>query len=252
MERNNEISWIESEWNPHIGCRIVSDGCKHCHHHKTRISYNEIEYYNKVIKDSDEFQKPCRWSLGRKILTSSKSDFFIEEADSWRDEMWDIIKNTSHHTYVILTKRPERIKDNLPKDWSLENYKNVWLGISVESQEHVNRIHYLREIDCDVKWVSFEPLVSEIYLSENELSTIDWAVIGGEKGAFSPRKMELSWAMSLMYQFNFCQTPIFFKQFGTWYQKNQLHLADWKGEKYCTNFPEIFKLRQYPIIKQDI
>lgn len=49
-----------------------------------------------------------------------------------------------------------------------------------------------------------------------------------------------------MYQLRSCNTPFFFKQFGTWYSKNQFYLKDWKGERHCNNFPEDFKMRNYP------
>ncbi|MBE7633154.1 DUF5131 family protein [Tenacibaculum finnmarkense genomovar ulcerans] len=105
-------------------------------------------------------------------------------------------------------------------------------------------------MECAVKWVSFEPLLGEIYLTDRELSIIDWAVIGGEsgneRGKYLYRKSELSWFLSLMYQLRSCNTPFFFKQFGTWYSKNQFYLKDWKGERHCNNFPEDFKMRNYP------
>src|SRR5690606_7254183 len=100
------------------------------------------------------------------------------------------------------------------------------------------------------RWVSFEPLIGEIYLTDKELSVIDWGIIGGEsgneEGKYQYRKTELSWFLSLMYQLRSSKIPIFFKQFGTWYHKNQFFLKDKKGEHYCNRFPEGFKIRQTP------
>lgn len=245
---NSKITWTNSTWNPWCGCVKVSEACKFCY--MFRIMHGKGKNPNEVVKNERGFKSPLYWENGRKIFTCSMSDFFIEDSDKWRDEAWEIIKKTPQHTYLILTKRPERIKDNLPKDWSIKNYPNVWLGVTVENQQSINRVHYLEDFECAVKWVSFEPLLGEIYLTDRELSIIDWAVIGGEsgneRGKYLYRKSELSWFLSLMYQLRSCNTPFFFKQFGTWYSKNQFHLKDWKGERYCNNFPEGFKMRNYP------
>lgn len=247
MGRNSSISWTKSTWNPFMGCRRVSEACKFCYMH--RILEGNGKNSKQVFR-TGELDKPMGWIIGRKIFTCSMSDFFIEEGDASRDEIWNVIKKTPHHTYLVLTKRSERIKECLPKDWSKENYQNVWLGVTVESQKHLSRIHYLEDIECQLKWVSFEPLLGEIYLTQRELNTINWGVIGGESGyesgKYQYRKSELSWFLSLMYQLRSSKIPLFFKQFGTWYHKNQFHLKDWKGEKYCPNFPTGFRIRQYP------
>lgn len=242
------ISWTSSTWNPWMGCQKISTGCKFCYMH--RIIEKNGDDPNKVKKTSKSFYNPLEWKSGRKIFTCSMSDFFIEEADQWRGQAWKIIKSTPQHTYLILTKRSERIKENLPEDWSKENYPNVWLGVTVENQDNANRILDLENIDCSIKWVSFEPLLGEVYLTDRELSIIDWAVIGGESGnqtgEYKYRKTELSWFLSLMYQLRDSQTPLFFKQFGTWYHYNRFHLKDKKGEIYYNNFPYNFRIRQYP------
>lgn len=248
MAISSGISWTDSTWNPHIGCQKVSEGCKYCYMHKILEKGNTNG--NVVFYRPTEVLKPTQWIFPKLIFTCSMSDFFIEEADLWRTKYWEIIKNTQHHTYLILTKRPERIRQCLPKDWSQQNYPNVWLGVSVENQERIERIHYLKGIECSVKWVSFEPLIGEVYLSDKELAIIDWAVIGGESGnetgKYQYRKTELSWFLSLMYQLRSSKIPLFFKQFGTWYHKNEFFLRDSKGEKYCKNFPDGFKIRQFP------
>ncbi|PQL90742.1 DUF5131 family protein [Apibacter adventoris] len=251
MGRVSKISWTNSTWSPHEGCQKVSAGCKYCYMHRIIDSKGDPNCdSSKVRKKEENFNAPLNWMVGKKIFTCSMSDFFIEEADEWRDELWKIIRKTPRHTYLILTKRPERIKDCLPKDWAPEFYSHVWLGVTVENQNEVHRIHTLGEIPCKLRWVSFEPLLSEIYLTDKEIDIIDWAVIGGESGhetgKYQYRKSELSWFLSLMYQLRSSKTPIFFKQFGTWYHKNKLFLKDTKGEDYCDNFPDGFKIREYP------
>lgn len=158
MANKSNITWTDATWNPWMGYTKVSQGCKNCYMH--RILQNKG---NQVVK-TKQMRAPYNWKKGKYIFTCSMSDFFIEEADLLRNDAWEVIKNTQHHTYLILTKRPERILECLPKDWSQKNYSNVWLGVSVEKQENTNRIEQLGKIPCQLRWVSFEPLLEEVYL----------------------------------------------------------------------------------------
>ncbi|PHQ30887.1 DUF5131 family protein [Leeuwenhoekiella nanhaiensis] len=243
--QDSKISWTDKTWNPWRGCNKVSAACKHCY--MFRYYSNRGINPNLVVKQEGVFDKPLRMDRGSKIFTCSMSDFFHEGADEWRADAWEIIKKTPNHSYLILTKRPERIKENLPEDWSKENYGHVWLGVTVESQKEVHRIHTLGEIPCEVRWVSFEPLLGNIELSQQELEILDWAVIGGESGYKNQvRKTELSWYNSLMFQIMGYGIPLFFKQLGSYYHYEELKLRDWHGQEYCENFPGRYKIRQYP------
>lgn len=235
----SKITWTDATWNPWMGCTKITAGCKDCY------MFRLLKELALKVRKTATMNKPLTWKKSKMIFTCSMSDFFIEEADEWRKEAWNVIKKSQQHTYLILTKRPERIKECLPNDWCKENYSNVWLGVTVENNESKKRIHELAKIPCELKWVSFEPLLEGVYLNEKELSIIDWAIIGGESGV-KARKSELPWFLSLMYQFRNVKKPVFFKQFGTWYSKNELKLKDWKGEKWCSKFPEEFKVRQIP------
>lgn len=241
----SKISWTDVTWNPWRGCTKVTAACKYCY--MFRYYSNQGIDPNLVIRQDGVFHAPERWKKGTKIFTCSMSDFFHEKADEWRDEAWEVIRKTPHHTYLILTKRPERIKDHLPEDWCREKYAHVWLGVTVESQKEVHSIHTLGEIPCEIKWVSFEPLFSDIQLNQKELEVIQWAVLGGESGYQKQvRKTELSWFNSLMFQLMSYGTPIFFKQFGSSYHYGEFRLKDWHGQEYCNNFPGRYRIRQYP------
>ncbi|NJB35309.1 DUF5131 family protein [Croceivirga sp. JEA036] len=248
----SRITWTDSTWNPWMGCQKVSGACKYCYMHK--ILDKDGNDPSIVNRTKSSFYKPLNWKVGRLIFTCSMSDFFIKEADEWRKEAWDIIKRTPQHTYLILTKRPERIQECLPEDWSPELYSHVWLGTTVESQNEVHRIHELAKIKCQLRWVSFEPLLGPIYLNKEELDTVEWAVIGGEsgnlEGKYRFRKSELAWYLSLMYQFRDAGTPVFFKQLGSYYHHYDLKVSDSKGERWCSKFPDVFKIRQYPSIEK--
>ena len=97
------------------------------------------------------------------VFTCSWSDFFLPEADPWRDQAWGIIKDTPHLIYQILTKRPGNIKTRLPSDWGL-GYPNVWLGVSVEDQSVVDRAWNLAFIPAAIRFISAEPLIGPLDL----------------------------------------------------------------------------------------
>ena len=241
----SKISWTDVTWNPWRGCTKVSAACKNCY--MFRLYANRGINPKLVVKQENVFDAPLKWRIGTKVFTCSMSDFFHQDADEWRGDAWEVIKKSPQHTYLILTKRPERIKDYLPEDWCREKYGHVWLGVTVESQDEVHRINTLGEIPCAVRWVSFEPLFSDVQLSQKELDKIQWAVIGGEsEHKDKVRKTELSWFNSLMFQLSSFSIPIFFKQFGSAYYYSEFKLKDWHGQDYCDNFPNRYKIRQYP------
>jgi protein gp37 len=122
--RNSNISWTKPTWNPLVGCRKVSSACNFFYMHRI-LEKGEVTP-NTVIKSVGKFKEPLKWSIGRKIFTCSMSGFFIEEADQWRDKALEVIKNTKQHTYMILTKRPDQIKENFPKNFENRQYPKLY------------------------------------------------------------------------------------------------------------------------------
>jgi protein gp37 len=161
-----------------------------------------------VMRGKTTFDLPLKWKEPKLIFTCSWSDFFIAEADSWRTEAWDIIRATPHHSYQILTKRPERVADHLPKDWPLPN---VWLGVSVENPRFYSRISILREISAPVRFLSLEPLLAA--MPKLPLEGISWVIVGGESGPRS-RPMKPEWVCDIRDQCATFGIPFFFKQWG--------------------------------------
>src|SRR3990172_778380 len=127
MGKITGISWTDATYNPWYGCLKVSPGCKQCY------MYRDMERYGKDPKvvtraKPATFNSPLKWTEPQRVFTCSWSDYFIEQADEWRDEAWDIIRRTPHLTYQILTKRPENIFDRLPADWG-NGWPNVFLSV---------------------------------------------------------------------------------------------------------------------------
>lgn len=208
MGQKTGISWTGATWNPWHGCIKVSSGCKNCYMYRDKERFGQDP--RQVVKSKTAFNSPLKWTEPRLIFTCSWSDFFIEEADEWRAEAWEIIKNTPQHTYQILTKRPERIIECLPKDWG-DGYENVWLGVSVEDEFHNWRAQMLSTTPAKVRFISAEPLIGPI--DSLWLTRIHWVIAGGESGPdFRPMKPE--WATLIRDQCRRFGVAFFHKQNG--------------------------------------
>lgn len=208
MSNYTKIEWTDSTWNPWQGCRKISAGCKNCYMYRGKHRFGKDPKV--VIKSKTTFSDPLKWKKSRNIFTCSWSDFFIEDADAWRQEAWNIIEQSPQHVFQILTKRPERIMENLPKNWG-NGWDNVWLGVSIESQEYIYRKKELLAIPSRLHFLSLEPLLGEINLGN--LNDIEWIICGGESGPnFRPLKFE--WIRKIRDIAKENKIPFFFKQIG--------------------------------------
>jgi len=212
MGKNSVIGWTNDTWNPWIGCRKVSLGCLNCYMFRERKRFGEEGTDIRRTKDAT-FLAPLKADLGRIIFTCSYSDFFLEEADAWRDDAWDVIRK-SKGVFLILTKRPERINECLPPDWG-DAWDNVWFGVSAEDQRSAEkRMPYLTDIVCVNRFVSAEPLLGRLnlraWMSEG---FIDWLIVGGESGPLA-REMKRDWVYKLRDDCHLFDIPFYFKQWG--------------------------------------
>lgn len=221
MGKETEIAWTDHTWNPWQGCRKVSLGCLNCYMFRDKKRFGQDP--EKIVKSkSATFKAPLKWRDPARVFVCSWSDFFIDDADKWRDDAWDIIRRTSHLTYQILTKRPENIKGMLPDDWPLPN---VWLGVTAENQDELDRrAPILCSIPATIRFVSIEPMLGMIdirrYLPkifddwssyEKKSETIDWVIVGGETGE-NARLMDYRWAVKIMFDCFSSGIPFFMKQ----------------------------------------
>lgn len=244
------INWTELSWNPWTGCSKVSAGCKFCYMDNIEVKQGKDP---RVIKKTTwkNFEKPLKIDTPSFIFTCSMSDFFHPDADKWRKEAWEIIKKTPHHRYQILTKRPERIKECLPDDWCQANYSHVWLGVSVENNEPnvIDRIRILIEVKCQVRFISFEPLLDDIKLEKHQLDGIHWGIIGGESGRYKDgviplfREAKPEWFRNLKNTLKNAGVLVWFKQAGT--HLAHKHKMKGKGDE-LHQIPEDLRLRERP------
>ncbi len=212
MGKTTIISWTEHTWNPWRGCTKISPGCKNCYMFTAQKRYGRDP---SVVLRTKTWNEPLRWQhraeqAGKKelVFTCSWSDWFHEDADQWREEAWMVIRRCPNLVFQILTKRPGRIIDHLPEDWG-SGYENVWLGVSIETNEFVWRADILRRIAAVVRFISAEPLLGP--LPDLELNGIDWLIVGGESGP-KFRPMDHDWARVLRDAALAHDVPFFFKQ----------------------------------------
>lgn len=259
MGQTSNIQWTDATWNIARGCTKVDEDCKFCYMY--RDSFNNTRYNPlDVVRTKTVFNLPLKLKEPSKVFTSSLTDFFHEEIDGYRDEAWDIIRKCPQHTFQILTKRPERVNQLLPKDWE-PGWKNVWLGTSVGSQKGVQRMIDMSLVAHDgVKFLSLEPLHGPVKLGDvkeyfealkgelHVLPAFDWVIVGGESGnetgKYRYRPCELDWIESIVKECQRNYIPVFVKQLGTHLAK-QMGLKDRHGGN-IDEWPEHLRVREFP------
>ena len=129
-------------WNPWHGCTKYSEGCENCYVYRRDAMFGKD---SSVVERTSEFNLPLeKKRTGEfKILHASSifvcmtSDFFLDKADIWRNEIWEIMRQRPDINYNIITKRVLRIKDCLPCDWG-EGWENVSIGATIENQKRAD------------------------------------------------------------------------------------------------------------------
>jgi protein gp37 len=175
----------------------------------TRKSGGRAVWTGKVRLDKKALTFPAGWKKPRRIFVNSMSDLFHEGVPfEFVQEVWSAMHSTPHHTFQVLTKRPDRMA---AMTRSLPLLKNVWLGTSVESADYLERIDYLRKVRATVRFISFEPLLGSV--AQVDLSEVHWAIVGGESGPRS-RPMLEQWVEEIEVACRKAHTAFFFKQWG--------------------------------------
>jgi protein gp37 len=179
MAGQSDIEWTEATWNPIAGCIMVSPGCTNCYAQRlaarlqamwspkyegtTRKSGTRHVWTGRVNIDLTAFEAPLRWRRPLRIFVNSMSDLFQDAVpDEVISQIWSVMRDARWHTFQVLTKRPERMRELL----SHPHFRlpNVWLGTSVENSSYLDRIDLLRLVPASVRFVSFEPLLGPLPL----------------------------------------------------------------------------------------
>ena len=263
MSATTGISWTDSTWNPVRGCSRVSQGCTHCYAETVAARFSKPgqpydgltdehgRWNGRTMVIDKHLADPIRWREPRKIFVNSMSDLFHESiSDEVIDKIFVVMAFARRHTFQVLTKRPERMREYAPtpdrwdaaRHWlrsllpkkSLGAWEyvgvmmadqpwplpNVWLGVSAEDQETWDdRVEQLGRTPAAVRFVSAEPLLGpidcgnafDLPVSGSDYQPIDWVIVGGESGP-GHRPMDPEWAESIVRQCDLAHVAVFVKQ----------------------------------------
>jgi protein gp37 len=239
MGKESEIQWTDHTWNVARGCTKVNSDCKFCY--MMRQSEGIFKFDGKTVtKTKTVFNLPLKIKEPSKIFTSSLTDFFHPDIDSFRHEAYEIMRKCPQHTFQVLTKRPERI--DIPDDLN-----NIVIGASVGHQKasHIADT-LLKHAPKRLKtFLSIEPLHAPVML---DFSKFDWVIVGGESGNetgfYRYRECKLEWIQDIVDTCKAAGTPVFVKQLGTFLSKQLKHKDRHGGD--IEEFPESLKVREFP------
>lgn len=254
MAENTKIEWAHHTFNPWEGCTKVGPGCDHCYAEARNHRFGGDNWGPGKARrrtSPSNWALPLKWDrqaakqgLRYRVFCASLADVFDNEVPrQWRMDLFSLIAQTPNLDWLILTKRIGNVKrmsswDSVMFDMIAER---CWLGITVVNQEEANRdIPKLLEIPAKLHWLSMEPLLGPVDLTDIHWpdehgvqifsalecdvppeddpfdgDCVDWVVVGGESGA-KARPMHPDWARSLRDQCAEASTPFLFKQWGEW------------------------------------
>lgn len=226
MALKSKIEWTENSWNPVTGCDKYSAGCKNCYAEKMAnrlYAMGQAKYKNKfqVTLHEKSLNEPLIWKKPSKIFVCSMSDIFHKDVPfEFVDKIFNTMKQADWHIFQILTKRSDRLLEYSTRIlWPT----NVWAGVTVEHKDYISRIEDLRAVKAPVKFISFEPLLSEIPYTD--LKDIQWVICGGESGPHA-REVNADWVRGIRDMTVNQNIPFLFKQWGGVNKKKTGRLLD--------------------------
>jgi protein gp37 len=206
-------------WNPVRGCTKISPGCTHCYAETFAERFRGVpghpyEQGFDLRLVPEKLAEPLRWKTPKMVFVNSMSDLFHKDVpDDYVLAVVRVMQRASWHTYQVLTKRSERLRDMLQTALvDAAGEPHIWWGVSVENRRHgLPRIDHLRAAPARVRFLSIEPLLED--LGEIDLAGIHWVIVGGESGP-GARPMHKDWVLSIRDQCQKANVPFFFKQWG--------------------------------------
>jgi len=219
MSANSKIEWTDATWNPVRGCTKISPGCAHCYAETFAERFRGVP--NHPYEQGFDLRlvpakvaEPFSWSKPQMVFVNSMSDLFHRDVpDDYIVLVARVMASANWHTYQVLTKRSERLRDLLRSKLAFAAaLPHIWWGVSVENRKHgLPRVQHLRDADPTMAFLSIEPLLED--LGDFDLTGIDWVIVGGESGA-GARPMAPEWVRRIRLQCSAANVPFFFKQWG--------------------------------------
>lgn len=219
MAAHSQIEWTDATWNPVRGCTKISPGCAHCYAETFAERFRGVpghpyEQGFDLRRVPEKLAEPLRWKTPKMIFVNSMSDLFHKDVpDAYVAAVVRVMRLADWHTYQVLTKRSERLRDLLRTSLAdAAGLPHVWWGVSVEDRKHgLPRVEHLRAAPARVRMLSVEPLLED--LGPIDLTGIHWVIAGGESG-HGARPMAPEWVRSLRDRCAAAGVPFFFKQWG--------------------------------------
>lgn len=211
---------MSNSWNPWHGCTKLSPGCTHCYVYRQDAMYNNEIRSSEVRKNAD-FTLPLKYKRdksykldsGSTIYTCMTSDFFVDKADKWRAEAWDMIRQRSDTHFFIFTKRIDRFRVELPADWG-DGYEHVIIGCTIENQAMADyRLPIFNALPIKHKVIIVAPMLEKMNIAPYLNSSIEEVAASGESGA-DARVLHYEWVLDLRRQCIENDIPFCFHQTG--------------------------------------
>lgn len=211
-------------YNPWHGCHKISSGCINCYMFRGDEQFDRDA---NVVKKTQSFNLPIqrkrdgsyKVNSNTTLFTCLTSDFFIEEADTWRNEVWDMIKERSDCHFFIITKRIHRFNECIPEDWNM-GYDNVTIACTIENQiEADRRMPIFNQAKIKHKIIICEPLLEKLNLNPYLNDSIIEIIVGGESGP-NARLCDYNWVLDLKSQAESFKIDFSFKQTGAYFLKD--------------------------------
>lgn len=214
-------------WNPWHGCHKISPGCRHCYVFREDTAFG-TKISTDVVRKTSSFNLPVRrdrrknWKFpaGTEFALCFTSDLLIEEADGWREEIWEIIRQRHDCTFYFFTKRIDRLAEGLPSDWG-DGYDHVAIGCTVENQDRADyRMPIFLSLPVKHRLVVVAPMIERIDLSPYlNPALIEEVSVGGESGKYA-RSLDYDWVLNLRRQCVEAGVPFNFHQTGSYLVKD--------------------------------
>lgn len=219
---NNAVTW-----NPWHGCHKCSPGCKNCFVFKMDRRYGR----DTSIVEKGKSTYYLDWCPpGSLVKLCFTSDLFIEEADAWRDGVWDQIRERPDLTFITTTKRPDRIKQCLPYDWE-DGWDNVHISVSAENSLYLYaRVQYLLSAPIKHREVFLSPLIAPVQVTEYiKTGLIECVNVGGEMASnYEVRPLLCEWVKDIFLECKVCAVPFYFHQTGSSFIRDGRNLGVYK------------------------
>jgi protein gp37 len=225
MAENSRIVWTTHTFNPVVGCTKVSPACDNCYAEGWAKRTGSPELWNGERRRTKTWGEPVKWNkrsaekgIRDRVFCASLADVFDNQWEKqWRDDLWQLIRETPNLDWLLLTKRPQNIVKYLPQDWGF-GYHNVWLGATVENQiEAERRIPPLLQVPAKVHrglmdWCPTHYFDGGFCVGPcPDAVRLKWVITGGESGP-NFRHADPDWFRSLRDQCADAGIPFLFKQ----------------------------------------